>query len=79
MSPQLSTLLQQADELPIEEQLTLLSHLEQKVEAAKVKKNEATSDASNKSPSPKNKSVRQILDEFSADLPEEAFNQVAYG
>lgn len=77
MSQQLSTIIQQADDLPVEEQLTLLAHLKERIEANKAQKNNGGIETESSTDSLRSdKSIRQILDDFSADLSEEAFDQI---
>ena len=76
MTQQLMTIIQEADSLSVEEQLTLIEHLAQNVKAAGGQgklKIQLTEEA--KTPSA-NKSIWQIAADFSKDLPEEVLAQL---
>jgi hypothetical protein len=80
MTQQLATLIQQVEFLSMDEQLTLIAHLTQKVKVTaaqiisdQVASERPTSDEANIS---SGKSIRQILDNFSAGLSEETLAQI---
>jgi hypothetical protein len=75
MTQQLATLIQQVESLSMDEQLTLIAHLTQKVKVAvaQISPQQSTSTEANVS---SGKSIRQIIDGFAAGLSDETLAQI---
>lgn len=76
MTQQLMTIIQEAEALSVEEQLTLIAHLAQNVKAVAGQSELKMQPAEKVEASSANKSIWQIAADFSKDLPEEVLAQL---
>jgi len=67
MTQQLLDIIQQAEALSVEEQLTLIAHLAQNIKTA-----------TEQAPAPTGKSLWQIADDFVADVPSDALAELPH-
>ena len=75
MTEQLATLIRQAEALPVAEQLALIAHLAQKMKLTSESVGQETENTDD-TPSHTGKTLLQLADDFTTDLPDETLAQL---
>lgn len=78
MTQQLMTLIQEAESLSVDEQLTLIAHLAQNIQATAGQSDLKTQPDEETEAPRTNKSIWQIAADFSKDLPEEVLARLPH-